>query len=196
MKIVTPPEKSHPHFPSNQPLKVEVRSSPPFLEIRLEAQPPPPPSRKEGGCTLWLCGEFHIKLSVLGLQNILVNVCIWMWPIVIIFWQSSITDCCTLSVKIWQSIIRKIQDSLVLIIFYVYIICSLYMVHKSAHFPQANTKMSCCNWCNRYGSNLYVFMNQCHTLNYIQYILALRVSVKQRWVSFKTPNQCRELKFD
>ena len=36
-----PPEKSHPLFPSNPPLKVEVLPSPPFLKIWLEAQAPP-----------------------------------------------------------------------------------------------------------------------------------------------------------
>ena len=34
------PKKSHPLFPSNPPLNVEVLSSPPFLKTWLEAQPP------------------------------------------------------------------------------------------------------------------------------------------------------------
>ena len=45
-----PPEKSHPPLSQRPPLKVEVLSSPPFLKIWLEAQPPPPPlDRKDGG---------------------------------------------------------------------------------------------------------------------------------------------------
>ena len=45
-KLQPPPEKSHPLFPSNPPLKVEVLSSPPpLLEIWLETQPPPPAER-------------------------------------------------------------------------------------------------------------------------------------------------------
>ena len=46
-----PPEKSHPLFPSNPSLKVEVLSSPPFLKIWLEAQTPPPrqPLSERGG---------------------------------------------------------------------------------------------------------------------------------------------------
>ena len=52
MTIATSPEKSHPLFPSNPPLKVEVLSSHPSLKIWLEAHTPPPlPER--GGCTLW-----------------------------------------------------------------------------------------------------------------------------------------------
>ena len=40
--MATPPEKNYPLFPSNLPLKVEVLSSPFFLKVWLEAQPPPP----------------------------------------------------------------------------------------------------------------------------------------------------------
>ena len=36
-------------FPSNPPLKVEALSSPPFLKIWLEAQPPRPPVERGGG---------------------------------------------------------------------------------------------------------------------------------------------------
>ena len=43
-----PPEKSHSHFPSNPPLKVEVLSSPPFLKTWLEDQTPSSPLQKEG----------------------------------------------------------------------------------------------------------------------------------------------------
>ena len=63
-----PPEKSHPLFPSNPPLKVEVlSSSPPFwklgLKIWLEVQPPSPPPAERGGgsCMLWL-GNMGIVL--------------------------------------------------------------------------------------------------------------------------------------
>ena len=45
MKIATSPPESHPLFPSNPPVEVEVLSSPPFLKIWLEVQPP---SRKWG----------------------------------------------------------------------------------------------------------------------------------------------------
>ena len=41
-KLHTPSEKSHPLFPSNPPLKIEVLSSPLFLKIWLETQTPPP----------------------------------------------------------------------------------------------------------------------------------------------------------
>ena len=46
--MATPPEKNYPLFPSNLPLKVEVLSSPFFLKVWLEAQPPPP-LQKGGG---------------------------------------------------------------------------------------------------------------------------------------------------
>ena len=50
VKIATPPpEKRHPLFPRNHPLKVEILSSPPpFLKIWLEAQLPPPPRAERG----------------------------------------------------------------------------------------------------------------------------------------------------
>ena len=50
VKVATHPEKSHPLFPGNPPLKIEVLSSPPppFSKIWLEAQPPSPAER--GGC--------------------------------------------------------------------------------------------------------------------------------------------------
>ena len=44
-----PPEKSHPPLSQQLPLKVEILSSPLFLKIWLEAQPPPPLDRKDGG---------------------------------------------------------------------------------------------------------------------------------------------------
>ena len=50
-------KKSPPLFPSKPRLKVEVLSSPHFLKIWLEAQPPPPsPFLQKGGggvCKLW-----------------------------------------------------------------------------------------------------------------------------------------------
>ena len=43
------PEKSHPLFPGNFPLKVEVPSSSPFLKIWLEVQPPSRKGKGGGG---------------------------------------------------------------------------------------------------------------------------------------------------
>ena len=42
------PEKGHPHFPSNLPVKVEILSSPPLFE-NLGGSTPLPPSRKWEG---------------------------------------------------------------------------------------------------------------------------------------------------
>ena len=44
-----PPEKIHPLFPSNPPLKVEVQTNLPFLKIWLEAHPSPLQNRGWGG---------------------------------------------------------------------------------------------------------------------------------------------------
>ena len=57
-KLQSPLKKVTLLFPSNSSLKVEILSSPLFLKIWLEAQPPPPPSPSERGegCTLWLFG--------------------------------------------------------------------------------------------------------------------------------------------
>ena len=52
----TLPEKSHPLFPTNPPLKVLVLSSPLFLKIWLEAQPLPL-QKGGGGCIL--CNPLH-----------------------------------------------------------------------------------------------------------------------------------------
>ena len=48
---IAPPllERVIPFFPSNSPLKVEILSSPPFLKILLETQPPLPPRQKGRG---------------------------------------------------------------------------------------------------------------------------------------------------
>ena len=48
VELAAPPKKSHLLFPSNLPLKVEVLSSPPFLKIWLEVQPPLPPPQQKG----------------------------------------------------------------------------------------------------------------------------------------------------
>ena len=48
-----PLKKSHPLFPSNPLLKVEVLSSLPFLKIWLEVQTPHPPAERGRGCTLF-----------------------------------------------------------------------------------------------------------------------------------------------
>ena len=56
VKIATPPEKSHPLFPSNPTLKVKVLSSP-FFENLVGGSPPPSrpnAERGEGGG-----GEVH-----------------------------------------------------------------------------------------------------------------------------------------
>ena len=50
-----PPEKSHPPLSQRPPLKVEVLSSPPFLKIWLEAQPPPPSTERMGVPTMLIC---------------------------------------------------------------------------------------------------------------------------------------------
>ena len=50
------PEKSHPLFPSNFPLKVEVLSSSPFLKICLEVQPPSRKGKGGGGVHTMLWG--------------------------------------------------------------------------------------------------------------------------------------------
>ena len=42
------PLKSHPLFPSNPRLKIEILSSPPFYKFGWRLIPLPPPSRKEG----------------------------------------------------------------------------------------------------------------------------------------------------
>ena len=52
--IWTPLKISTPLFPGNSPLKMTSFSSPPFLKIWAEVQPPPPPCKKGGGCTLWV----------------------------------------------------------------------------------------------------------------------------------------------
>ena len=50
LKISTPlTEEGHPHFPCNSPLKTKILSSPSFLKIWQEAQPPPPAERGLGG---------------------------------------------------------------------------------------------------------------------------------------------------
>ena len=50
-----PHEKSHPLFPSNPPLKVEVLSSPLFEnKIWLEAHPHPLPLQKAGGVSIMI----------------------------------------------------------------------------------------------------------------------------------------------
>ena len=71
-----PPEKSHPLFPSNPPLKVEILSSPPpsFLKIWLEAQPPPPPPhpcRKggEGVHTMYRSSDPNLDLFWVWILN-------------------------------------------------------------------------------------------------------------------------------
>ena len=55
-KIATPPEKSHPLFPSNPPLQMEALSSPPLFwkfGRRLNPLPPSRPQQKGGRCTLY-----------------------------------------------------------------------------------------------------------------------------------------------
>ena len=55
------PNKVTSLFPSKPPLKVEVLSSPPFLKIWLEVQPPLSPQQKgKGGSTV--C-TYHIETS-------------------------------------------------------------------------------------------------------------------------------------
>ena len=63
---LNPPEVTL-SFPATSPFKVKVLSSPHFLKIWLEVQPPPPPA--ERGCTLW--EQFHRKQkwSILLLNN-------------------------------------------------------------------------------------------------------------------------------
>ena len=52
-----PPEKSHPPFPSNPPLKVKVLSSIPLFEnLVADSTSPPPPLAERRGCTLCLKG--------------------------------------------------------------------------------------------------------------------------------------------
>ena len=72
MTTATPPtEKSHPLFPSNPPIKVEVLlslppSPPHFLKIWLEAQHPPPPPEERGGAHYGYTGnqkKDHISLG-------------------------------------------------------------------------------------------------------------------------------------
>ena len=66
----SPLEKSHPLFPSNPPLKVEVLSSPPlFLKIWFEVQPLPSQQKGRGG----LCGGVHAMLP----KDIDLNRMIW-----------------------------------------------------------------------------------------------------------------------
>ena len=55
-----PPEKKvTPYFPATSPLKVEVLSSPPFLKIWLEVQPPKAAARGSGGA----CIMYQIKIE-------------------------------------------------------------------------------------------------------------------------------------
>ena len=46
VKIATPPEISHPFFPSNLPLKIAILSSPSFLKIWSETQAPSPQQKR------------------------------------------------------------------------------------------------------------------------------------------------------
>ena len=63
-KLQTLLKKVTPVFPSNPLLKVKVLSSPPFLKIWLEVQPPPlPPQHKGGG------GGVHTMIA-LGLIKV------------------------------------------------------------------------------------------------------------------------------
>ena len=74
------PWKKYPLFPSNPPLKVEVLSSPPFLKIWLEVQPPP--SRNGGAhydndmrkqtfyiCFFYICKLIFAKLVTLQQED-------------------------------------------------------------------------------------------------------------------------------
>ena len=70
VKIATPPEKSHPLFPSNPPLKAEVLSSPPFLKTWLEAQPPSPLQKGGGGAHYALSLQFqNVSFSVMEING-------------------------------------------------------------------------------------------------------------------------------
>ena len=68
------PEKSHPLFLSNPPLKVEVLSAPrppPLLKIWLEAHLPPPLQKGRGGgrCTLLLANVFMCHFENIWMEN-------------------------------------------------------------------------------------------------------------------------------
>ena len=59
MKIEPPPpEKSHPLFPSNPPLKVEFLSSSPLFENLVEGSTP----LQKRGCTLWYLQQITLKV--------------------------------------------------------------------------------------------------------------------------------------
>ena len=53
------PEKSHPLFPSNLPLKIEILSSHPFLKIWSEVQPSSQQKGVGGGGGFTLCNHYH-----------------------------------------------------------------------------------------------------------------------------------------
>ena len=58
-----PPEKCHPLFPSNPPLKDEVLPSLSFFKIWLEAQPLSTPAERRGGEAHYVIVSLVNKLS-------------------------------------------------------------------------------------------------------------------------------------
>ena len=66
-KNCTPLNKATSPLSQQPPLKVEVLSSPSFLNNWLELQPPPPPTSERGGCTLWLFNNFECMFVTVNL---------------------------------------------------------------------------------------------------------------------------------
>ena len=73
-QLQLPLKKVTPLFLSNPPLKVEVLSSPPFLKIWLEAQPPPPPER--GRCPLWQHPDNNNYINIINIFRVFYKITI------------------------------------------------------------------------------------------------------------------------
>ena len=70
LKLQPPPEKSHPLFPCNPPLKIEVLSAPPLFENLIGGSTPPPHTHTEGGVHTMM---LHFAKEDLNLKRTLVE---------------------------------------------------------------------------------------------------------------------------
>ena len=88
-------------------------------------------------------GARHVGRRVLQ-KYVLAKVCLWLWPVLIVFWQRSddwlLCLICQNHGKVRQVIF------FVLIILCLYISPLTYITTKSAHFCQASTQMHYRNW--------------------------------------------------